>query len=90
MENTVQFVTEHVKIVQLHIADLVSFLMGHGLKHVDEGERAGQECLVQTVLEATSKGRHEFTVGHKVVLRDIELLHVDCGVLLVLNRLFSW
>ena len=42
------------------------------------------------VLEATSQGRHELTVCDQIVFSNIELLHVDCGVLLVFHWLLGW
>ena len=90
LEDTVKFVTEHIEVIELDIADLEGFLVGLGLEHVDEGQGSWQQRLVKSVLEATSQGRHELTICDQIVLSNIELLHVDCGVLLVFHWLLGW
>ena len=90
MEDTVKFVTEHIEVIKLDVADLEGFLVGLGLEHVDEGQSAWQQRLVKSVLEATSQGRHELPICDQIVLSNIELLHVDCGVLLVFHWLLGW
>ena len=52
LEDTVKLVSEHVKVVHLDITDFVSFLHGHGLEHVNEGQGPRQQSPIQTILEA--------------------------------------
>lgn len=81
VEDGVELVAEHVEVIQVAVAHLVDLLLRLRVKHVSKGERPWQQCLVQTVLEAGSQGRHELSVGHQVVLRDVDLLQVDCRIL---------
>lgn len=90
LEDTIELVTEHIEVIQLDIANFISFLMRLRFEHIDERQRPRQQSLVKGVLESASEGRHKLTVRDQVVLRDIELLHIHRSVLSVLHLLFGW